>query len=123
MTAAIENIGGGDPGVCEVFWYGPTEHISCVINKADSQVWIAAEMLYELLYRSEKIHPALTLTGPDGGKPQHCDHLDDGRCGIHHCTLCYAGNLLRIEGDNRTVVYRIESYIPEQNAWLAVWPD
>jgi hypothetical protein len=38
------------------------------------------------------------------------------------CTT-YDGGVLRINGVNRTVVYRIVTYVPSARAFIAEWPD
>lgn len=38
------------------------------------------------------------------------------------CTT-YDGGLLRINGVNRTVIYRIVTWVPSVRAFIAEWPD
>jgi len=35
----------------------------------------------------------------------------------------YAGAVLRIEGVNRTVIYRITDYLPRIHGYIGEWPD
>ena len=37
--------------------------------------------------------------------------------------VTYDGNIVRIQGENRTVIYRIGQYLPEENCYEAEWPD
>jgi hypothetical protein len=49
------------------------------------------------------------------------DMLESTRRGYTSATL--DGDLLRIEGANRTVVYRIGDMVPGLDAYWAEWPD
>jgi hypothetical protein len=42
-----------------------------------------------------------------------------------HEVLCgeVDGDILRIRGVNRAVVYRIRNYLPDQRAYVLEWPD
>src|SRR5258708_3606677 len=35
----------------------------------------------------------------------------------------YAGAVLKIDGVNRTVIYRITEYVPRVRGYIAEWPD
>lgn len=111
MTATIENIGGGPPGLCRVFWYQVGDAYPCTVACADPQVWITDELLTAV--RAGRSHPFLSLTRV----PRPYD------CPVYHPGHCFHGALLRIEGDNRTVIYRISDYVSEHHAWLGRWPD
>lgn len=55
------------------------------------------------------------------------DAIADGDCGpawldLAGCTT-YDGGLLKINGTNRTVIYRIGEYVPRVHGYIAEWPD
>lgn len=47
--------------------------------------------------------------------------LDEVRAGSSWATV--DDDRLRIEAENRTVVYRIAEYLPEHGAYIGEWPD
>jgi hypothetical protein len=56
------------------------------------------------------------------------DAIVDGDCGpawldTAGCTTTYDDALLKIEGVNRTVIYRIVDYVPRVRGYVAEWPD
>lgn len=49
--------------------------------------------------------------------------LDEIRAGRHHADVYLDGEVLRIEGVNRRVIYRVGDKVPNQLAYCAAWPD
>jgi hypothetical protein len=49
--------------------------------------------------------------------------LDEMRAGSLHPDVSLDGELLRIEGINRTVIYRLGDKVPDLHACYASWPD
>lgn len=70
-------------------------------------------------------------TVDDGIRVDHADPeilispelLDEMRAGNLHPNVSLDGDLLRIEGTNRTVIYRIGDKVPDLFAYYAAWPD
>jgi hypothetical protein len=52
-------------------------------------------------------HPCVTLTMPPGPND----------------TPLWEGTVLKIDGVNRTVIYRIKDYVPAVHGYVAEWPD
>lgn len=77
---------------------------SVEITRADPRVLISAELLGHV---AASPSPAGSLTMADGPNG----------------TPFFAGALLKIEGVNRTVIYRIGEYIPAVHGYVAEWPD
>lgn len=48
------------------------------------------------------------------------EDMRDGRCGP---SFALTGDLLRIEGVNRTVIYRVGEQVSDQYAYYAEFPD
>ena len=65
------------------------------IDRADPRVLITREMLFQM--------PA-----PDPEWPW---------------PATFDGNVVRIRGENRTVLYRIGQYLPDRDCYEAEWPD
>jgi hypothetical protein len=126
MTSIIQNIGGGEPGVCQIVWYRDEHGEGCTIKRADPQVWIGKQLLNHLLWEPDLVNPALSLIKPsDGhgstahviGEYEECRDVLAGE-------VCFVNKLLRIEADNGTVVYRIKRYLSEGGGvWEATLAD
>lgn len=74
------------------------------VDHADPRVLVSAELL---ALTAVEAHPCVTLTmapGPNG-------------------TPFWEGALLKIDGVNRTVIYRIKDYVPAVHGYVAEWPD
>lgn len=72
------------------------------IDQADPRVLVSAELLTESLrYDAPK---GVSLYVPLG-------------------SFSFTGSVLRIEGANRTAVYRIGEYLAPVNGYVAEWPD
>lgn len=106
------------------------------IDRADPHIWITPEFLYNLHPLNNLLDVDNTflsrffpILGADFPNPWFQlernlhDHDDD--CGARPGQLCYRGWLLRITASNRTVIYKIGSYLhlPENGVWQATWPD
>lgn len=76
------------------------------VDRADPRILISGELLDE--------------TARDPGPPAW---LDTTGCAPPPYRATYAGAVLRIEGVNRTVVYRVTGYVPAIHAYIAEWPD
>jgi hypothetical protein len=70
------------------------------IDHADPRILISAELL-DAICDDPPPHAWLDLAG---------------------CTT-YDGGLLKISGVNRTVIYRLVSYVPAVRGYIAEWPD
>ena len=94
-----------------------------ITSGPDPRVLIADEVLYQLAYRPEEVHPDVTL------QRRRCD--PDRRCIICHSGgECFYGSLLRFECRagrddyaHRTVIYQIVGHEARPSAWWARWPD
>jgi hypothetical protein len=86
------------------------------IDQADPRIIIAAEVL-----------DAVTRFGDSGALAGDWlalnARLDTARCMPPPWRATYVGAVLRIEGVNRTVVYRITDYVPRIHGYIAEWPD
>jgi hypothetical protein len=49
--------------------------------------------------------------------------LDTAGCMPPPWRATYVGAILRIDGVNRTVIYRITDYVPRVNGYIGEWPD
>jgi hypothetical protein len=67
------------------------------IERADSKILITAELLTEIA-RNDPDYPVTRSVDGDM-------------------------RVLRIKATNRTVIYRIGEYVPQQDAYIAEWPD
>jgi hypothetical protein len=77
------------------------------IDHADPRVLIAAPLLREALFAPA---PGVSLT---------TGLLRQDRNG----TPFWEGAVLKINGVNRTVIYRITGYLPRVHAYIGEWPD
>jgi hypothetical protein len=115
----------GAPGRCEITWYRTDTEHSCVIGHADPTTWISTDFLYLLAYHPNDCCDKVSLTGGFGtdghGGPGHQD-ADNTECGTLPGMVCFKDCVLRIVGDNRTVVYRVVRVV-NVHTWLGVWPD
>lgn len=75
------------------------------IDQADPRVLISAEVL---TMTCAFPGPGVTVSAPQPGA---------------NGTPSWLGAVLRVEGVNRTVVYRIVRYVPEVNGYVGQWPD
>lgn len=105
-----------------------------VIDRADPRILISEELLGTLLMPSDRAwYVTLTLAkgarGPawfldDSESPWTVDFTyvtePDGRKRIPRAD--FTGAILRVEAQNRTVVYRVMRYAGS-GTWLAEWPD
>lgn len=78
------------------------------IHQADPRILISAVLLYEIADGSS---PYAGVTA----EPPPREHWDG------HGAM--EGALLKIQGVNRTVIYRICEYVPRIHAYIAEWPD
>ena len=76
------------------------------VDRADPRILVSGELLDEI--------------ARDPGPPAW---LDTTGCAPPPYRATYTGAVLRIEGVNRTVVYRITEYIPAIHAYIGEWPD
>jgi len=75
------------------------------IDRADPRILISAELLAEAF-----VHPAPGVSlGPPPESPNG--------------TPFWEGAVLKIEGVNRTVIYRICGYVPRVRGYIGEWPD
>ncbi len=77
------------------------------IDHADPRILISAELL------------SLVFTNPAPGVSINTGLLRDGENG----TPFWEGALLKIEGVNRTVIYRIGEYVSRVHGYIGEWPD
>lgn len=75
------------------------------IDHADPRILISAELLVESFIVPA---PGVSLSQPSDGP---------------NGTPFWEGAVLRIEGVNRTVIYRIGAYVPRVRAYIGEWPD
>lgn len=78
-----------------------TEDGALRIDQADPHILISAELLAEALHAPAK---GVSLNIPLS-------------------SFSFTGSILRIEGVNRTVIYRIGEYLAPVNGYIAEWPD
>ena len=83
-------------GTCELTRISGAEE-RLIIGRADPRVKITGDLIRE----AEHAQPGLN-------RPPYAE-LD--------------GDLFRINGDNRTVVYRLVEYVKGEDVFLAEWPD
>jgi hypothetical protein len=86
VTAAIENIGGGQPGQCQIFWFHGEQGFGCTVKYADPSVLIDHRLLSDLFHTPEQCNPALGLIWPSPPRAQKLAGMVD-----------FADTLLRIE--------------------------
>jgi hypothetical protein len=77
------------------------------VDHADPRILISGELLREALFAT---WPGVSLS---------TGLLRQDRNG----TPFWEGAVLRIEGVNRTVIYRITEYVPSVNVYIGEWPD
>ena len=77
------------------------------IRQADPRILIAAELLYE------------AFVAPAPGVSLDTDLVREDGNG----TPFWEGAVLKIEGVNRTVIYRVGEYVPRIRGYVAEWPD
>jgi hypothetical protein len=77
------------------------------IDHADPRILISAELLAEAFIR------------PAPGVSLSTDLIRQDRNG----TPFWEGAVLKIEGANRTVIYRIGEYVPRVHGYIGEWPD
>ena len=74
------------------------------IDRADPRIMVSAELLAQV-FGAPAAGVTLTMAdGPNG-------------------TPFFDGAVLRIEGVNRTVIYRMVQYVPAVHGYVAEWPD
>ncbi len=100
------------PGKCEILPRRPIRYGTLIVENADPEIWVDPRLLMDLRYNPQRCDRALSLI--DAGT-QECDAC----AGV----VCFKDDLLRIEADNQTVVYRIVRWLPKHRCWLAQWPD
>jgi hypothetical protein len=83
--------------------HGPGLHI----DHADPRVLISAPVLGE------------AFLAPAPGVSLNTDLLRQDRNG----TPFWEGAVLKIEGVNRTVIYRVGAYLPRIDGYIGEWPD
>jgi hypothetical protein len=77
------------------------------IDHADPRILISAELLVE------------SFIVPAPGVSLNSDMMREGPNG----TPFWEGAVLKIEGVNRTVIYRIGEYVPRVRGYVGEWPD
>ena len=77
------------------------------IARADPRVLISGELLAATMGIRNGLLPLPVALDLTGCRPGHG----------------YVGAVLRIDGINRQVVYRIVDMVPRINAYIAEWPD
>jgi hypothetical protein len=106
-----------------------------VVDHADAHVTVSDDLLHEVI-EGTALKLGVRLEPPAGAPPpvpwaEWHDHELDAQPWPCQPYLvqpdrryrCWHNWLLRIEGRNRTVVYRISTYDLATNAWRASWPD
>lgn len=87
------------------------------IVRADPKVEFTDELLWAIYTDDEQMlyPPGLFefITIPTGFRFKSDGHLGPD----------WKGNLLRLNGSNRTVVYKIHEYVWVRHRWVARWPD
>lgn len=101
MTGPRTEFNGADfDGVCELTMTGgtpPAFEDQLLVGRADPRVKITGEFINEALAKPCRVHGAPYV------------ELD--------------GDLLRINGDNRTVVYRLVCHDTSTDLYYGEWPD
>jgi hypothetical protein len=102
------------PGACVVtrHWDGTDAWLT--IKQANPHVMFTDDLLTDLADGGDNggIYPGMTLDGVDR---ERWNHRSPG--------LCFIDTIVRIEGRDRTVFYRIGQYTRRGNAWPSSWPD
>jgi hypothetical protein len=85
------------------------------VDRADPRVLISGELLDAIAVNSAIVDgtEAFALNA----------RLDTAGCMPPPWRATYVGGVLRIEGVNRTVVYRITDYLPRIHGYIGEWPD
>jgi hypothetical protein len=88
------------------------------IAKADPQVEFSDELLQDFAEGGDNdgMYPDVELD-------QSPDHHDGTDCPEFHTAYCFTDCLVRINGRDRTVIYRIGEYVAKSNSWVGRWPD
>jgi hypothetical protein len=101
---------------CGEFTCTQTDGGNIRVGQADPRVLISGELL-----------DAVARSGDSGILAGNWlalnARLDTAGCMPPPWRATYTGAVLRIEGVNRTVVYRITEYVPRVNAYIGEWPD
>jgi hypothetical protein len=88
------------------------------VLRADSKALIAHAILEDILQNTNCPHtPGYHEVGVrlDANEVPH----------DHECVraYCFYNMMLHIEASNGHYVWRISEFLPEENAWVATWPD
>ena len=94
-----------------------------VLDGPDPRILLADELLHTLVWKPELVHPGITLEWqpldpcPPAGCCQRRGYL------ALRGNNCYYGALLTFDTQQGRIVYRIDVFDLEVNAWWAQWPD
>lgn len=77
------------------------------INRADPRVLVTAELLAMVFTDAVQV-PGVVLSAPPDNE---------------NGTPFWTGALLKINGVNQNVVYRIGEWVPAMRSYIAEWPD
>lgn len=82
------------------------------VVRADPQIQFFDETLHQMLDPAAELNGIFIITPT-------VEH-EHNNCPVERC---FHGAVVRVEADNRTVVYRVSDYDWCRNAWNASWPD
>jgi hypothetical protein len=86
------------------------------VDQADPRVLISGELLDAVARFGDSGHRAGNWLALNA-------RLDTTGCMPPPWRATYVGAVLRIEGVNRTVIYRITEYVPSVHGYIGEWPD
>jgi hypothetical protein len=88
-------------------------------------VQVADELLRVVFFASftDSPTPNIEMRRPTEGHGSTGHAPDRYGCKSPLGAICFHDAIVEFKGDNHSVTYRVDEYIPETNTWTMSWPD